>query len=109
MERDFWTLIVKERAGPGAAEAKAEYPYFEMSRVRAYESVLPVFSSEENALSFARHVAEQHSVKAPTPIRLTQEDIQEWIFRGDPYGRCVVDPAPDLLGSETMVSELHTG
>ncbi len=49
MERDFWTLIVKERAEPRAAEAKAEHPYFEMSRVRAYESVLPVFSSEVKA------------------------------------------------------------
>ena len=35
MERDFWTLIVKERAEPRATEAKAEYPYFEMSRVHA--------------------------------------------------------------------------
>jgi hypothetical protein len=109
MERDFWTLIVKERAESRAAEAKAEYPYFEMSRVHAYESELPVFSSEEKALSFARHVAEQHSGKAPTPIGLTQKELQEWVFRGDPYGRCVEDPAPDLLGGETMVSELHSG
>jgi hypothetical protein len=76
MERDFWTLIVKERAESRAAEAKAEYPYFEMSRVHAYESELPVFSSEEKALSFARHVAEQHSGKAPTPIRLTQKSYK---------------------------------
>src|SRR3712207_849585 len=109
MERDFWTLIGKERAEPRAAEAKAELPYFEMSRVRAYESVLPVFSSVEKVLSFARHVAERHSGKAPTPIRLTQKEIQEWLFRGDPYGRCVVDPAPNLLGRETMVGELHAG
>ncbi|HZA46476.1 MAG TPA: hypothetical protein VE568_14430 [Rubrobacter sp.] len=109
MERDFWILIVKERAEPTAAKAKAEHPYFEMSRMRAYESVLPVFSSQEKALSFAQHVAEQHSGKAPIPIGLTQEEIQEWVFKGDPYGRCVVDAVPDLLGTETMVSELHTG
>jgi hypothetical protein len=109
MERDFWTLIVKERARPRAAEAKAEHPYFEMSRMSAYESVLPVFSSEEKALSFAQHIAEQHSGKTPTPIRLTQEELQEWVFKGDPCGRCVVDATPDLLGRETMVSELHTG
>ena len=110
MERDFWTLIVEQRAEPRPAEAEAEHPFFfEMSHLHAYESVLPVFSSEEKALSFAQHVAEQHAGKAPTPIRLTQKELQEWVFRGDPYGRCVVDPAPDLLGGETMVSELHSG
>jgi hypothetical protein len=110
MERDFWTLIVEERNELGAAEAKVEHPFFEMSHLHAYESALPVFSSEEKDLHFARHVAEQHTGKAPTPIRLTQKEIQERAFRGDPYGRCVVDPtSPDLHGRETMVSELHTG
>ena len=109
MERDFWTLIVKERAESRAAEAKAEYPYFEMSRVHAYESVLPVFSSEEKALSFAQHVAEQHAGKAPTPIRLTQKEIQERAFRDDPHGHCVVDPTPDHPGREITVGDLHTG
>src|SRR5215213_8486564 len=27
----------------------------------------------------------------------------KYAVRGDPYGRCVVAPAPDLLGRETMV------
>ncbi len=110
MERDFWTLIVEERDELRADEAKVEHPFFEMSQVHAYESVLPVFSSEEKALSFARQVAEHHSGKAPTPIRLTQKEIQERAFRGDPHGRCVVDPpTPNHLGRETTVGELHTG
>jgi hypothetical protein len=87
-----------------------DHPFFEMSHVHSYESVLPVFSSEEKALRFARHVAEHHSGKVPTPIRLTLEEIQEQAFRGDPYGRCVVDPtSPDLHEREIPVSELHTG
>jgi hypothetical protein len=109
MERDFWTLIVEEREALGAAERRAEHPLFEMSQVHAYESVLPVFSSEEKALSFAQHIAEQHSAKAPTPIRLTQWEIQERAFRGDPHGRCVVDPTPNLPGTETTIGELNAG
>ena len=110
MERDFWTLIVEQRAEPRPAEAEAEHPFFfEMSHLHAYESVLPVFSSEEKALSFAQHVAEQHAGKAPTPIRLTQKEIQERAFRGNSHGHCVVDPTPDHPGREITVGDLHTG
>jgi hypothetical protein len=109
MERDFWTLIVEEHDELGAVEARAEHPFFEMSQMHAYESVLPIFSSEEKAISFAQHIAEQHSVKAPTPIRLTQREIQERVFRGDPHGRCVVDPIPNLPGTETTIGELNAG
>jgi hypothetical protein len=76
MEQDFWTLIVEEHDELGAAEARAEHPFFEMSQMHAYESVLPVFSSEEKALHFAGHVAEQQTGKAPTPIRLIQKEVQ---------------------------------
>jgi hypothetical protein len=109
MERDFWTLVVEQHAEPRPAEAEAEHPFFEMSHLHAYESVLPLFSSEEKALSFAQHVAEQHGGKAPTPIRLTRKEIQERAFRGDPHGHCVVDPTPDHPGREITVGDLHTG
>src|SRR3712207_9134072 len=110
MEREFWTLIVEERDELRADETRALHPFFEMSQVHAYVSVLPVFSSEEKALSFARHVAEQHSGKAPTPIRLTQKEIQERAFRGDPHGRCVVDPlTPNHPGRETRSEERRVG
>jgi hypothetical protein len=110
MERDFWTLIVEERDELRADETRALHPFFEMSQMHAYMSVLPVFSSEAKAFSFARHVAEQHSGKAPTPIKLTPKEIQERAFRGDPHGRCVVDPpTPNHPGRETTVGELHTG
>ncbi len=102
MERDFWILIVEQRAEPTEAEAEAEHPFFEMSHLHAYESVLPVFSSQEKALAFA-----QHAGKIPTPIRLSQREIQERAFRGNPQGHCVVDPTPDHPGREVTVNDLH--
>ena len=39
MERDFWILIVEQRAEPTEAEAEAEYPFFEMSHLHAYSGV----------------------------------------------------------------------
>jgi hypothetical protein len=107
MERDFWILIVEQRAEPTEAEAEAEHPFFEMSHLHAYESVLPVFSSQEKALAFAQHVGEQHAGKIPTPIRLSQREIQERAFRGNPQGHCVVDPTPDHPGGEVTVNDLH--
>jgi hypothetical protein len=109
MEQDFWILIVEQQAEPRPDEAEVEHPFYEMSHLHAYESVLPVFSSEEKALSFAQHVAEQHAGKAPTPIKLTQKGIQEQAFRGDPHGHCVVDPTPDRPGREVAAGDLHTG
>jgi hypothetical protein len=109
MERDFWILIVEQGAEPRPAEAEAEHPFYEMSHLHAYESVMPVFSSEKKALSFAQHVAKQHAGKVPTPIRLTQREIQERAFRGDPHGHCVVDPTPGHPGREITVGDLHTG
>ena len=107
MERNFWILIVEQRAEPTEAEAEAEHPFFEMSHLHAYESVLTVFSSEEKALAFAQHVGEQHAGKIPTPIRLSQREIQERAFRGNPQGHCVVDPTPDHPGGEVTVNDLH--
>jgi hypothetical protein len=109
MEQDFWILIVEQQAEARPDEAEVEHPFYEMSHLHAYESVLPVFSSEEKALSFAQHVAEQHAGKAPTPIKLTQKGIQEQAFRGDPHGHCVVDPTPDRPGREVAAGDLHTG
>ena len=109
MERDFWILIVEQRAEPSPAEAEAEHPFFEMSDLHAYESVLPVFSSEEKALAFAQHVGEQHGGRVPTPIRLSQREIQERALRGNPQGHCVIDPTPDHHGREVAVNELNTG
>ena len=106
MERDFWTLIVEQSAEPRPAEAEAEHPYFEMSHLHAYESVLPVFSSEEKAIAFAQHIGEQHAGKVPTPIRLSQREIQERAFRGNPQGQCVVDPTPDHPAREVTVEDL---
>jgi hypothetical protein len=107
MERAFWILLVG-RDDPRAPEAGGR-PFFEMSLSHAYESLLPVFSSEEKALAFAQHIGEQHAGEVPTPIRLTQKEIQERAFRGDPHGHCVVDPTPDHPGREITVSDLHTG
>jgi hypothetical protein len=109
MERDFWTLIAEQRAEPRPAEAAVEHPYFEMSHEHAYESVLPVFSSEEKALAFAQHIGEQHGGQVPTPIRHSQWEIQERAFRGNPQGHCVIDPTPDHPGREITVSDLHIG
>jgi hypothetical protein len=109
MERNFWILLVERddpRRSPGAA---GFLPFFEMSLVHSDESVLPVFSSEEKALAFAQHVGEQHAGKVPTPIRLSQREIQERAFRGNPRGHCVVDPTPDHPGREVTVNDLHTG
>jgi hypothetical protein len=109
MERDFWTLIFEQRAEPRPAEAEAQHIYFQMSDLHAYESVLAVFSSEEKALAFAQHVGEQHGGEVPTPIRLSQREIQERAFRGNPQGRCVIDPTPDHAGREVTVNDLHIG
>jgi hypothetical protein len=108
MERNFWILLVA-RDDPRSPEAASFLPYFEMSRVHSDESGLPVFSSEEKALAFAQHIGEQHAGKIPTPIRLSQSEIQERAFRGNPQGNCVVDPTPDHPGREVTVSDLHTG
>ncbi len=109
MEREFWILNVEQRAEPRGAEAEAEHPFFEMSDLHAFESVLPVFSSEEKALAFARHVGKHHGGKVPTPIRLSQREIQERAFQGNPQGHCVIDPTPDHHGREVAVNELNTG
>jgi hypothetical protein len=109
MEWDFWLLSVEQRAEPRSAEAEADHPFFEMSAVHAYESVLPVFSSEEKALAFAQHVGEQHGGNVPTQIRLSQREIQERVFKGNPQGHCVIDPTPDHPGREVTVNDLHIG
>jgi hypothetical protein len=108
MERNVWILLV-ERDDSRSPEAASFLPYFEMSWAHSDESVLPVFSSEEKALAFAQHVGEQHAGKVPTPIRLSQSEIQERAFRGNPQGHCVVDPTPDHPGREVTVSDLHIG
>jgi hypothetical protein len=107
MERGFWILLV-ERGDPRSPEAAGFVPFFEMSLMHSEESLLPVFSSEEKALAFAKHVGEQHAGRVPTAIRLSQTEIQERAFRGNPQGRCVVDPTPDHPGREVTVNDLHT-
>jgi hypothetical protein len=80
-----------------------------MSRLHAYESALPVFSSEEKAMVFSRDVGEQHHAReVPTPARLTQRQIQGRVFGGVPREDCVVDPAPDHPGREVAVGDLLT-
>jgi hypothetical protein len=80
-----------------------------MSRLHAYESALPVFSSEEKAMVFSRDVGEQHHTgEVPPPARLTQRQIQGRVFGGDPREDCVVDPAPDHPGREVAVGDLLT-
>jgi hypothetical protein len=106
MERAFWILLV-ERDEPRSPEAAGFLPFFEMSLVHSDVSVLPVFSSEEKALAFAQHVGEQHAGRMPTPIRLSQREIQKRAFRGNPQGHCVVDPTPDHPGREVTVNDLH--
>ena len=105
MERDYWILLV-ERDDPSSPEAAGFVPFFEMSLVHSDESALPVFSSEEKALAFAQHVGEQHAGRVPTPIRLSQREIQERVFRGDPQGHCTVDPTPDHPGREVTIKNL---
>ena len=107
MERDFWLLIVEQRAESRPTNAEAAHPFFEMSAMHAYEAVLPVFSSEEKAVAFAQHVGEQHGGQVPTPIRLSQGEIQERAFGGNPQGRCVIDPSPDYPGREGTINDLH--
>ena len=108
MERGFWILLV-ERGDPRSPDTAGFVPFFEMSLVHSGESVLPVFSSEEKALAFAQRVGEQHAGRVPTPIRLSQREIQERAFRGNPQGHCVLDPTPDRPGREVTVSDLHSG
>jgi hypothetical protein len=105
MERAFWILLV-ERDDPRSPEAAGFAPFFEMSLVHSDESALPVFSSEEKALAFAKHVGEQHAGRVPTPIRLSQSEIQERAFRGNPQGHCLVDPTPDHPGREVTIKNL---
>jgi hypothetical protein len=108
MERDLWILLV-ERDDAGSPETAGFVPFFEMSLVHSDESVLPVFSSEEKASAFARHVGEQHAGRVPTPIRLSQREIQERVFRGNPQGHCLVDPTPDHPGREATIEDLPIG
>ena len=107
MERAFWILLV-ERDDPRSPEAARFVPFFEMSLMHSEESLLPVFSSEEKALAFARQIGEQHAGRVPTPIRLSQREIQERAFRGNPQGHCVLDPTPDHPGREAAVNDLDT-
>jgi hypothetical protein len=105
MERDFWILLV-ERDDPRSSAASGFVPFFEMSLVHSNESVLPVFSSEEKALAFAQHVGEQHAGRVPAPIRLSQREIQQRAFRGNPQGHCVLDPTPEHPGREVTIKDL---
>lgn len=102
MKQGFWILLAK-LDNPESAE----HLYLEMSRWHAYERVLPVFSSEEKAVAFARRVGDQHAGKAPTPIKLTQGELRDRAFRGVPGGRCVVDPTPDHAREEITVEALR--
>jgi hypothetical protein len=64
MGRDFWILLDGgdepgsggTRSGQDTPTGAGGRPYLEMSRSHAYEPALPVFSSEEGAAAFSRHV-----------------------------------------------------
>ncbi len=114
-ERDFWVMLFADpRAEPPEA-APGEGPPFRIElrllSIKPFddEPVLAVFSTEEKALRFGRHSEDQEDEdwRVFAPVRLTQEQIRERIFKGNPYGMCAVDPAAGRAGKVVGVSGLH--
>lgn len=70
---------------------------------------LVVFTTQEKALAYGHHVEEQG--KGPwrmlALVQLTQAQIREEIFKGNPYGMCTVDPSPEGFGTTLGVNGLH--
>jgi hypothetical protein len=116
MERDFWILLTEDDAEDWLTDAMIDSPETEdfpawpglrpLWRESLYvsgEPALPVFSSEANAEAFAQHAAEERTVA----LRLTQEEIQDRVFKGRASGHCTVDPTADDPGEEISVNGLH--
>lgn len=81
------------------------------SRKATFDSrpTLVLFTTQEKARAYGRHVEEhgERPWRMFALLRLTQAQIREEIFKGNPYGMCAVDPSPDGFGKTLGVNGLH--
>ncbi len=115
-ERNLWIVLLTERDAKRPEDAPGEGLPFKvnlqlLSLETRFESdqQLVVFTTEEKALAYGRHLEDQAGTdwQMFAPVRLTQAQIRELIFEGDPHGICAVDPIPDGEGLVIGVNGLH--
>lgn len=115
-ERDFWVMLLTAPNAERPKEAPGEGVPFKinlqlLSREARFEDdrELAVFTTEEQALAYGWHVEDQAGGdwRMFSPVRLTQAQIRELVFEGNPHGICAVDPISDGESLVIGVNGLH--
>ncbi len=115
-ESNFWIVLLTARNAKRPEDAPGKGRPFKvnlqlLSLETGFESdqQLAVFTTEEQAWAYGWHVEEQagRDWQVFAPVRLTQAQIRELIFVGNPHGICAVDPIPDGEGVVIGVNGLH--
>lgn len=114
-ERDFWVVLFTgpnaecSEAAPGeGVPFKVDLQHLSRETVFEEDQGLEVFTTEELALTHGWHVEDQAGGdwRMFAPLRLTQAQIRELVFKGDPHGVCAVD-STDGEGLVIGVNGLH--
>ncbi len=115
-ERDFWVVLLIASDTERAEETSGGGSPLDVNlRLLSWEGGfeanqgLAVFTTEDRALAYGWHVEDQEvgNWRILKPLRLTQAQIRELIFEGDPHGVCAVDPSLDGEGLVIGVNGLH--
>ncbi len=115
-DRNFWIMLLTARNTKRLEATPGEGPPFivnlqllSLDAEFESEQQLAVFTTEEKALAYGWHVEDQtdRDWQMFAPVRLTQAQIRELIFEGNPHGVCAVDPIPDGESFVIGVNGLH--